>query len=575
MAQERWAADVVRAAALLAFVGIVFAVSTGRTRLEAWRTPIDYRGDTWAFLAGVKAARDGHVRPLQPILIPELNAPAGARWNDYPNRQPTLLFATGLLARAVGIFAAANLVLLLAHLLAAAAFYTAARYLRVRWEWAAAGASAFALAPYIFYRSITHLSLSLYWPIPLAILVVAECARPRGLTLGTRRFLLALAVALVVGLGNVYYAGLMAQFLLLAAAAQAFRRRWRLGLSPLLLAGVLVAAEVADNAHFFLARIREGPNPAAVVRPYGNLERFALKPIELVLPSPGASLAPWRALSTTYWKGALFRGEMGSAYLGLVGVLALLGLAFAALLRRRTACAHPTILAVLWIVLFSMVGGLNGFVGLTGFSWFRATNRYSIWILGLVLLAAAVRLSRRPWPRHVRALAAAATLALVLADQVPWTPAEPIADIRAMLRSDETLVRSIEVLLPAGAMIFMLPVVDYPEGSHVHRLVDYEHFRPYLLSSRLRFSYGTETGRPGSDWPHEIEALSVPDAVRRLEEMGFAGVMLNRRGYADGGTEQLEELRAAGPQERVEGADGNLVFVRLRPSVPGVTSPGG
>lgn len=575
MARWRWTADVARAAALLVFIGIVFAVSTGRTNLEAWRTPITYRGDAWAFLAGVKAARDGHVRPLQTILIPELNAPAGARWNDYPNRQPTLLFATGLLARTAGVFAAANLVLLLAHLLAAAAFYAAARYLRARWEWAAAGASAFALAPFIFYRSLTHLSLSLYWPIPLAILVVSGCARPRGVAPGTRRFLPALAVALVVGLGNVYYAGLMAQFLLLAAAAQAFRRRWRLVVSPLILVGVLVAAEAADNAHFLLARIREGPNPAALIRPYGNLERFALKPIELVLPSPGTSLAPWRSLSSVYWKGALFRGEMGSAYLGLAGVLALLGLVLASLARRRLAPAQPTVLAILWIVLFSIVGGLNGLVGLTGFVWFRATNRYSIWILALVLLAMSVRLSRRFWPRGVRVLAAAGALALVLADQVPWTPAEPVAAVRATLRSDETLVRSIESLLPAGAMIFMLPVVDYPEARTVHRLGDYEHFRPYLVARHLRFSYATDAGRPGSDWPHHIEALSGADVVRRLEEMGFAGLILNRKGYADGGTEQLAELRAAGHQETVEGADGELVFVRLRPSVPAVTSPGG
>lgn len=563
-------ADVARVAVLVAFVGVVFAASTGRTGLAAWRTPISYQGDAWAFLAGVKAARDGHVRPLQPILVPELNAPAGARWDDYPNRQPTLLFATGLLARTVGIFAAANIVLLLAHLLAAAAFYAVARYLRARWQWAAAAASAFALSPYIFYRSLTHLSLSLYWPIPLAILVVAGCARPRGTAPGTRRFFLALGVALVVGLGNVYYAGLMAQFLLLAAAAQACRRRWRLVAGPLVLVGVLVAAEAADNAHYLLARAREGPNPAALVRPYGNLERFALKPIELGLPTPGTSLAPWRSLSSVYWKGAIFRGEMGSAYLGLVGVLALVGLAAAALARRRTAPAPPTAFAILWVVLFSMVGGLNGFVGLAGFVWFRATNRYSIWILALVLLAASVRVSRRSWTRGVHATAAAGVLGLVLADQVPRTPAEPVAGIRATLASDETLVRSIEAVLPAGAMIFMLPVVDYPEGRVVNRLTDYELFRPYLVASRLRFSYGNDRGRPGSDWPHEIEALSGADAVRRLEETGFAGVILACRGYADGGAEQLAELAAAGRRETVASADGAFVFVRLQPSGPAV-----
>ncbi|HEX9202499.1 MAG TPA: hypothetical protein VF964_00935, partial [Vicinamibacteria bacterium] len=94
MGRRRWTADVARAAALAVVLGIVFGVSTERTSLDAWKIPIVYRGDAWAFLAGVKAARDGHVQPLRPIVIPELNAPSGARWNDYPNRQPTLLWAT-------------------------------------------------------------------------------------------------------------------------------------------------------------------------------------------------------------------------------------------------------------------------------------------------------------------------------------------------------------------------------------------------------------------------------------------------------------------------------------------------
>ena len=33
-------------------------------------------------------------------------------------------------------------------------------------------AAAFALSPYLFYRSLSHLTLSFYWPLPFAILAV-------------------------------------------------------------------------------------------------------------------------------------------------------------------------------------------------------------------------------------------------------------------------------------------------------------------------------------------------------------------------------------------------------------------
>jgi hypothetical protein len=556
-------ADVARAASLAAALAIVFVAATGRTRLDAWKTPILYRGDTWSFLAGVKAARDGHVQPLRPIVIPELNAPSEARWNDYPNRQPTLLWATGVLARLVGLFAAANLVLLFAHVLAGLAFYAAARYLRVRWEWAWVGAAAFALCPYIFYRSLGHLSLSLFWPIPLGILVAAGCARAPGIVVRSRRGAFALAVVVVLGLGNVYYAGLMALFLLVAAAVQGRRRRWHLALTPVVLVGAMAVAAAADNAHYLVERARHGPNPGVFERPYGNLERFALKPIELLLPAPGTSWAPWRGRSSAYWEGALYRGEMGSAYLGLAGALALLGLATAAFGRRRTRRPQPTLLAVGFILIVSVVGGLNGLAGLGGFAWLRATNRYSVWILALVLLAAATRLSRLSWPRGARVLAAALALVVVLGDQVPRAAPQPVDDVRRTLASDEAFVRATESAVPPFAMVFLLPVVDYPEGRPVHRLGEYEHFRPYLFSSRLRFSYGTDKGRPGDDWAHALEGLPARDAAARLLALGFSGLILNRKGFADGGDAWLAGLAAAGRPETVRSSDGDLVLVRL------------
>src|SRR6266496_6654912 len=78
--------------------------------------------------------------------------------------------------------------------------------------------------------------------------------------------------------------------------------------------------------------------PICLLRPYGNLERYALKPIELFLPAPGRGLVPWRCLAEAYAEGALYRGEMGSAYLGLGGIAGLAAMAFSALrgwLRRK------------------------------------------------------------------------------------------------------------------------------------------------------------------------------------------------------------------------------------------------
>jgi hypothetical protein len=60
-----------------------------------------------------------------------------------------------------------------------------------------------------------------------------------------------------------------------------------------------------------------------------------------------------------------------------------------------------------------------------------------------------------------------------------------------------------------------------------------------------------------------VEALPAGDTAGRLEALGFAGLIVNRKGFADGGAEWLEGLAAAGRPETMRSADGDLVFVRL------------
>ena len=84
-------------------------------------------------------------------------------------------------------------------------------------------------------------------------------------------------------------------------------------------------------------------------------------------------------------------------------------------------------------------------------------------------------------------------------------------------------------------MLFQLPVVDFPEGQRVRGATDYEHLRPYLHSTQLRFSYGSDKGRPREAWQRRVEALEPEAMADALERMGFAGLLVNRKAYEDGG----------------------------------------
>jgi hypothetical protein len=556
---------------VVALVVVLTAAAVfGRLRPSTWSEPLVYGGDYFAFLAGVKAARDGHVAPLRTIHVPELNAPYGADWNDFPNRQPTLLWITGLLARPLGPFAAINLVTLAGPGLAAFVFYRVARRLRSRWEWAAAGAVAFALSPVYFLRATGHLALALYWHLPWCLLVSARAFSRRGLD--TRpRLLSGLGAAVAAGLGNFYYAALFAQLLVFGALAQVLRRRPRAAMAPLLVAAVAVGTVAAENAYYLTYRFTHGPNPGAVTRSYGDVERFALKPLELVLPRPGRSLLDWGAPFAHYWSEAFVLGEKGGAYVGIVGGACLFVLLFRPFLdairrRPRRLVLSPSFLAAAWILAFSVVGGGNSFLSLVAPPWLRATNRFSVVLLALALLSVALAASRtrRLRPPTPRLLLALGVAALAVADHATGASLPGVGPRRTRERvQDEAFTREMEARLPRGAMLFMLPVHPFPEWPTPFRMGDYEHFRPYFFTSRLRFSYGTDRGRPRDDWQAEVGALPPGPMVEALERRGFAGIVLNRSGLPHEGEELLQALEVLGRPAAVAG--GNLVLVPLQP----------
>ena len=221
--------------------------------------PVDYSADALFTLGTLRAAQNGHVTPLARIAVPELGAPHVASWNRFLRQHKPQYWLAGRLARWIGLFPAANLAVLLAAVLAALSFHAVARYLGRGRSGPSPGACAFALSPFFFYRSLTHLTLSHYWPIPPAILVVSWAFTHRGVVPRSRRFWLAAAVVVVAGFHNIYFAAVLAQFLG-ARGARAARH-------PALVAGRPRRARAARPA----LRVRAGGQrqPAAAARPRG------------------------------------------------------------------------------------------------------------------------------------------------------------------------------------------------------------------------------------------------------------------------------------------------------------------
>ena len=119
--------------------------------------------------------------------------------------------------------------------------------------------------------------------------------------------------------------------------------------------------------------------------------------------------------------------------------------------------------------------------------------------------------------------------------------------------------------MPAGAAIFQLPYLSFPENGPLCQIGDYEPVRGYLHSKALRWSYGAIKGRKADAWQRTVATLPVADMVQNLTTAGFQGIYIDRRGYEDKGASLERDLAELLGRTPLSGSNGRLSFFDIRP----------
>ena len=92
---------------------------------------------------------------------------------------------------------------------------------------------------------------------------------------------------------------------------------------------------------------------------------------------------------------------------------------------------------------------------------------------------------------------------------------------------------------------------------------DYEHFKAYLHTKTLRWSYGAMNGRPGDSWQFSVAAEPADRLLSDLAGQGFRGIYIDRAGYADNGVLVEKQLEAALGERPLSDGSGRLLFFDL------------
>jgi len=518
-----------------------------------------------------------------------LGMPGSLEFEDYPAEVSAsfLFLFIKLLALALPDSAVVMNVFYLAGfpLVALAALFVL-RSLRLSYAPALVMALLYAFLPYHLYRGEPHLFLAAYFTVPFMVLLVLwswqdaplflcwDTARCRlKVSLRCSRPIASLALCIIIGCCQIYYAFFTCFFLLLTGfSSSLYKKRLyplcrNLGLAATI--GLVTATNLAPSLCY---QWKHGRNEALKRSP-GEAEMFGMKIVQLLLPVEGHRLHFLRRYQHRYNLVAPLVNENNCSALGLVGAAGFL-LLVARLFYRRPGPWRPNLMdmlstLVLGAILLASIGGFGSLIAFTASSQIRAYNRISIFIGFFALLALGLLLDklrrryatsgRRQWA-FLAFLAGLLTLGVL--DQTSSWLIPPYAAVKKQYQADAEFIAAIEESVPAHAMIFQLPYLTFPNPAPT-ALQGFDHLRGYLHSKALRWSYAAMIDRETDLWQRRVLANPPEVLVKRLAEAGFSGVYINRDGYADRICPLEAVLARMTNAKPIESADRQLAFYSL------------
>ena len=499
---------------------------------------------------------------------PKLNAPFEQQWAEWPMGGDLLAYTIkkGIVEVTNDVPLTFNLFWLLTFPMTAFVAVPALRSLRVSRAGAVVGAVLFSLAPYHFRNGAGHENLAFYVGVPTIVLLCMkllgpDAALPHGSDLRHRagwwRMRWLLAGVVLIGITGIYYLAFLLCLVGICAVigACARRRPGRLALA-LAFGAIGLATSAVANLPTLVFRWSHAANLLGVPdRRPGVSEAYPLRIVELLSPVSQHRFAPFAAIADQLY-GTKQRG-FGTAMLGLAGSIGLI-VAIGALIVRATRRSPDRSwsfearigIVILAALLLGTGGGISRALELTGLSGVRAWTRIAIVISFASIVAFSRLLDRmrvafvrrsRPIPRVVVSATLGVVVVLGVFDQA--SPALIPKPRVAAWRADEAFVASLEHQLPRNAMVFQLPVADFPEHGAILDMSAHDPIKQgYLHSHTLRWSAGGVRGRSG-EWQWPAARLRTSTLVRGLSALGFAAIMVDRRGYSDFGAHQVAALR--------------------------------
>jgi nitrate reductase NapE component len=101
---------------------------------------------------------------------------------------------------------------------------------------------------------------------------------------------------------------------------------------------------------------------------------------------------------------------------------------------------------------------------------------------------------------------------------------------KSIFDSDRSFFHQVEEVVGDG-MVFSFPVETFPEGPEACTSIPYASLIGNMYTQKVRWSSGAVRGRD-SEWQTVMNGIPLEQSVNRLADLGFTGVIIDRRGYS-------------------------------------------
>lgn len=535
-------------AALLATVTGVIGLGIHRTGLAV---PAVHDGDALMMLPWIDAMARGEGWWGDR----RLGAPGVQDLSDFPRAD--LLHMAGLqsLAWVFGDPAVVmNLALILDFPLIVLLTHLALRRLGAEPWPAAAGALLFACLPF-HWGEVHHLFLAGYFLVPWQLLPAIALARSIDLASASEHRIRwwDILLAGAGGLAGLYFAYFASYLVVLAGLRSAWcRGTWRPLGAACAVAGM--AAFGCCLGYLPTALRSDGPNPAVGARLALESEIYALKPLNLVLPSEG-HISGLGLIRHEFNGPHRPLHEAETFYMGALAIIGACGALCAVVAGRRGSLAEACGFLILMLLVLVVPGGLGAAVAyvLPGIRCLgRAGLLAAFFGLATTLTLISARLASKP---RLTVLLMTAIVTLGLLDHFRKPDAASararVADWQALHAFGE----AIEKKAGAGALHFQLPHVGYPELQAPGTMGSYDHLAAVLHAPHSRFSGGGMSNRPAEIWCRWVGGLPPRDLISVLAADAWAGIWLDCRGFAKPQAVRAEYEALLGPPLLMDGGE--------------------